>query len=129
MGHEISYCPDCGAKQPRPDARFCLKCGAALAAHGCPGSTRRRFPLWLIPALLLVGALVALLAWSPMRNQLLALLPGKGTAALAPTPESQPTPLPRHAPSGNAKFGADLKRHATVSLGAVPCSYRFSDFK
>ena len=56
MGHEISYCPDCGAQQPRPDARFCLKCGAALAAPVAPAPTRRRFPLWLIPALLLVGA-------------------------------------------------------------------------
>ena len=36
MGHEISYCPDCGAKQPRPDARFCLRCGAALAALVAP---------------------------------------------------------------------------------------------
>ena len=26
----VSFCPDCGAKQTKPDARFCLKCGAAL---------------------------------------------------------------------------------------------------
>jgi len=27
---EVNFCPDCGAKQPRADARFCLKCGASL---------------------------------------------------------------------------------------------------
>ena len=26
----VSFCPDCGAKQPKPGARFCLRCGKPL---------------------------------------------------------------------------------------------------
>ena len=59
-----------------------MRLAAWHANPAAPAPAATQTWLWLIPALLLVGALVALLAWSPMRNQLLALLPGRGTAAL-----------------------------------------------
>jgi len=94
----MTQCPNCGAVQRRPDARFCQNCGAPLrptsAATQSSTVTSKRSWQWLagaVLALLLLGG-VAIIALGPGRDILVNLLHRNEVS-------SNPTPLPTQLPT------------------------------
>ncbi len=96
----MTQCPNCGARQRRPNARFCQNCGYSLAAVNAQPQRAGRSPrsvwLWLgagLLVLLLIGA--AIFAFGPGQ-----VIPGRSRqhpqtrVPATPTPSSTPSHTP-----------------------------------
>ena len=121
------FCPNCGTRQLKTDARFCHRCGTAMPVRAAPpqtgasaapprtgrspsspGETPDRRWVWLIPVVLALLALGSLALWEPARNALMSLTgvarPGSEMKQIAQmTSElpgrSTPTAAPTSAPT------------------------------
>ncbi|MCX5682350.1 MAG: zinc ribbon domain-containing protein, partial [Planctomycetota bacterium] len=108
MSDQVLFCPKCGARQIKADARFCHQCGAQIIAPPAPAvSASESIPLMsdrpqrpakgrgaiLIGLLVVLLSLVAFMAviWlTPLRENLLAWLPSGALTATPPPPTGRP---------------------------------------
>jgi hypothetical protein len=117
MAGETLFCPHCGARQLKPDARYCHVCGQPIPvaparadepAAPAPKRPRQLSTWWLLPLLLVGIVVLVLLAWEPARSRVAGLLAGFRPAATEPASGGRGGASERAAPGETASASPSM---------------------